>query len=178
MPFGTLTTCTRHLECRQILLLFLNKMAARAAAKQMKNVLKKAIASVRAPPALGPYSQAVRTQKTLYCSGCLGLNPQTKALENGVEKQAKQALLNMKAILEEENVQMDNIVRTTVYLKNMSDFQRVNAIYASFFTAPFPSRSCVAVAQLPMDALVEVDCIAAVPSQGCASKCGSKNSKQ
>lgn len=113
-----------------------------------------------APKAIGPYSQAVQVGPFVYTSGQLGLNPETGEFPDGVSAQAKQSLENVKAILEEAGVSLADVVKTTVFLKDMNDFVTVNEVYASFFEAPYPARSAVEVARLPKDALVEIEVIA------------------
>lgn len=113
-----------------------------------------------APAAVGPYSHAVRSGKTLYISGQLGLDPVSGELVEGVEAQARVALSNLKAVLEAAKMGMEDVVKTTVFLKEMSDFAAVNAIYAEAFGDVKPARSCVAVAALPKGGLFEIDAIA------------------
>lgn len=113
-----------------------------------------------APKAIGPYSQAVQVGPFVYTSGQLGLDPETGEFPEGVAAQAKQSLANVKAILEEAGVSLADVVKTTVFLKDMNDFATVNEVYASFFEAPYPARSAVEVARLPKDALVEIEVIA------------------
>ena len=114
----------------------------------------------RAPAAVGPYSQAIQAGNTLYTSGQLGLIPETGALPEGVEAQAEQALANLGAILEEAGFAKTDVVKTTVFIKDMNDFAAVNRIYAAFFGDHKPARSCVEVARLPKDGLVEVEAVA------------------
>ena len=114
----------------------------------------------RAPAAVGPYSQAIQAGNTLYTSGQLGLIPETGALPEGVEAQAEQALANLGAILEEAGFAKTDVVKTTVFIKDMNDFAAVNRIYAAFFGGHKPARSCVEVARLPKDGLVEVEAVA------------------
>ena len=113
-----------------------------------------------APAAIGPYSQAIRTGDLLMTSGQLGLDPETGVLPEGVEAQAEQALKNIGAILEAAGFARTDVVKTTVFIRNMSDFGKVNEIYAAFFGDHKPARSCVAVRELPKSALVEVEVIA------------------
>ena len=113
-----------------------------------------------APAAVGPYVHAVKAGNTLYTSGQLGLIPETGVLPEGVEAQAKQAMENLKAVVEAAGMTMADIVKTTVFLADINDFAAVNAIYASYFTGDAPARSCVQVAQLPKAGLVEVEAIA------------------
>ena len=114
----------------------------------------------RAPAAVGPYVQAIRAGNTLYSSGQLGLIPETGTLPEGVEAQARQSLANIRAILDAAGYAVSDVVKTTVFLKNMGDFAAVNAIYAEFFGDSKPARSCVEVARLPKDGLVEIEFVA------------------
>ena len=121
----------------------------------------KAISTKKAPGAIGPYSQAIEAGDFVYTSGQLGLDPATGAFpEGGVKEQARQSLLNVKAILEEEGLAMDNVVKTTVFMADMGDFAEMNGVYAEFFTEPYPARSAVAVKTLPKGALVEIEVVA------------------
>lgn len=118
------------------------------------------ISSDRAPAALGPYSQAIKSGNLVFLSGQLGIDPATGTMvEGGVEAQATQALKNINAVLEAAGASFKNVVKTTVFLNTMNDFAAVNKIYAQSFTENPPARSCVAVAQLPLGALVEIECI-------------------
>ena len=114
----------------------------------------------RAPAAVGPFVQAIQAGNTLYSSGQLGLIPETGTLPEGVEAQARQSLANIKAILDAAGYAVSDVVKTTVFLKNMGDFAAVNAIYADFFGDSKPARSCVEVARLPKDGLVEIEFVA------------------
>ena len=118
------------------------------------------ISTQKAPGAIGPYSQAVRAGDMLFTSGQLGLNPETGVLAEGVRAQADQALKNLGAILHEAGLDYKDVIKTVVFIKNMADFKTVNEVYAQYFTANYPARSCVAVAALPMGGLVEVECVA------------------
>lgn len=121
----------------------------------------KAISTKKAPGAIGPYSQAIEAGDFVYTSGQLGLDPATGAFpEGGVKEQARQSLLNVKAILEEAGTSMSNVVKTTVFMADMSDFAEMNSVYAEFFTEPYPARSAVAVKTLPKNALVEIEVVA------------------
>ncbi|MEO0444734.1 MAG: RidA family protein [Verrucomicrobiota bacterium] len=116
-----------------------------------------------APEAIGPYSHAVRVGETLYCSGQIPLDPATMVIvEGGVKEQARQVLTNMSKVLEAAGVTMDAVVKTTIFLTDMADFPTVNAVYAEAFGEHKPARSTIQVAGLPMGALVEIECIAAV----------------
>lgn len=114
-----------------------------------------------APAAVGPYSQAIRAGNLLFTSGQLGLIPETGALPEGIEAQTEQSLKNIGAILEAAGFGLTDIVKTTVYIKDMNDFAVVNRIYAAFFGDHKPARSCVEVARLPRDGLVEIEVVAA-----------------
>ncbi len=123
----------------------------------MKNVIK----TPNAPAAIGPYSVGISTGALLFTAGQIGLDPKTgQMVEGGVEVEARQALTNLKAILEAAGSGLEKVVKTTVFLKDMADFARVNAIYAEFFVENPPARSAVAVAALPKNALVEIEAIA------------------
>ena len=117
----------------------------------------KRIATKNAPAALGPYAQAVDTGTTVYCSGQLGLDPATGALAEGVQAQTHQALKNLQAVLGEAGLTLDSVVKTTVFVQDLGDFGAVNG---SYFHGGFPARSCVQIAALPKNALVEIECIA------------------
>ena len=120
-----------------------------------------AISTTNAPAAIGPYSQAIKVGELVFVSGQLPIDPATGAFaEGGIKELTRQSLTNMKAILEEAGTSMANVVKTTVFLADMSDFAAMNEVYAEFFAAPFPARSAVAVKTLPKGALVEIECIA------------------
>ena len=118
------------------------------------------VSTPNAPAALGPYSQAVDTGSTVYCSGQLGLDPATGNLADGVQAQTHQALKNLQAVLNEAGLSLDNVVKTTVFVQDLADFGTVNEIYGTYFHGGFPARSCVHIAALPKNALVEIECIA------------------
>lgn len=118
------------------------------------------IRTAAAPAAIGPYSQAIQTGNLLLTSGQLGLDPATGSLPEGVEAQAVQALKNIGAILSEAGYTKEDVVKTTVFIRNMGDFGKVNAIYAAFFGDHKPARSCVEVSALPKGGLVEIEVIA------------------
>ncbi|MBR1560759.1 MAG: RidA family protein [Clostridia bacterium] len=113
-----------------------------------------------APAAIGPYAQAIQAGGALYTSGQLGLDPATGALPEGVEAQAKRSLENLGALLDAAGYARTDVVKTTVFLKDLADFAAVNQIYADFFGAHKPARSCVQVAALPKDGLVEIELVA------------------
>jgi len=125
---------------------------------------KKAVSTKNAPAAIGPYSQAVRVGDFLYTSGQVALDPATGALvEGGIEAQTTRVLENLKAVLQAAEIGLENVIKTTVFLKNMGDFAAMNAIYAQYFAPDgviAPARSTVEVAKLPKDALVEIEVIA------------------
>ena len=121
---------------------------------------KQAIIAEKAPAALGPYSSAVRAGDTLYLSGQLGIDPATGELAEGVEAQARQAMQNIAAVLEEAGASFDDVVKMTVLLADIDDFAAVNEVYGSFLTAPYPARSAFQVAAIPKGALVEIEAIA------------------
>lgn len=122
---------------------------------------KTAIHTPDAPAAIGPYSQAVRAGNLLLLSGQIPLDPTTgKMIEGGIEAQTRQVMLNLQAVLQAAGVSTDAVVKTTIYLTDMGDFQVVNEIYSQYFNAPFPARATVEVADLPRGAQVEIDAIA------------------
>ena len=120
--------------------------------------MKKVICSQKAPGAIGPYSQAIEANGMVFVSGQLPINATTGVMAGGA--QARQSLENVKHILEEAGLSMANIVKTTVFLADMSLFADMNKVYATYFEGDFPARSAVAVKALPKDALVEIECIA------------------
>ncbi len=115
-----------------------------------------------APEAIGPYAQAIEAGGLVYTSGQIALVPETGALvEGGVEAQAHQVLKNLQAVLSAAGCTFENVVKTTVFLTDLADFAVVNEIYAQYFPAPCPARSCVQVAALPKGSKIEIECIAA-----------------
>ena len=114
----------------------------------------------RAPVAIGPYSQAIRAGEFVFTAGQLGIDPTTGKLREGVEAQARQALENLQAVLESAGSGLDMAVKTTIYLADIADFPKVNAVYGEFFGAEPPARSTVQVAALPVGGLVEIDVMA------------------
>lgn len=123
---------------------------------------KEIVCTSNAPEPVGPYSQAVKTGGTLYCSGQIPLNPSTGAIPNGIEAQTRQVLENLNAVLKAGGADFASVVKTTVFLKDMNDFTPMNTVYAESFTGAAPARSTVQVARLPKDVLVEIDAIAAL----------------
>ncbi|MBP5392902.1 MAG: RidA family protein [Bacteroidaceae bacterium] len=121
----------------------------------------KAISTNMAPAAIGPYSQAIEVGNLVFTSGQLPINPATGAFpEGGIKEQARQSLLNVQAILKEAGLTMGDAVKTTVFLADMGDFADMNAVYAEFFSEPYPARSAVAVKTLPKGALLEIEVVA------------------
>ena len=121
----------------------------------------KVISTKKAPAAIGPYSQAIRVGNLVYTSGQIPIDPATGAFaEGGIKEQTRQSLNNVKAILAEEGLAMNNVMKTTVFMADMNDFADMNSVYAEFFTEPYPARSAVAVKTLPKGALVEIEVIA------------------
>ena len=125
--------------------------------------MKQVISTLQAPAAIGPYSQAIRVGNLVYTSGQLPIDPATGTFpEGGITAQTRQSLLNVQAILAEAGLAMSDVVKTTVFLADMNDFAAMNAVYADFFSEPFPARSAVAVKTLPKGAQVEIEVIAAI----------------
>lgn len=122
--------------------------------------MKELINTDNAPGAIGPYSQAIIAGSFIYTSGQLPIDPATGLMAADITGQTKQSLSNVKAILEGAGVTMDNVIKTTVFLADMGDFAAMNAVYETFFSAPYPARSAVAVKTLPKNALVEIEVIA------------------
>jgi 2-iminobutanoate/2-iminopropanoate deaminase len=121
------------------------------------------IFSASAPQPIGPYSQAIQVDKLIFASGQIALDPQSGDLVEGdVGTQTKQVIENLKAVLESAGSSLAKVVKTTIYLKNMDDFARVNEVYGSYFAQSLPARSTVEVARLPKDVFVEIDCIASL----------------
>ena len=122
--------------------------------------MKKQIATTAAPAAIGPYSQAIDMGNLVFISGQIPVNPATGEIPEGIKAQTAQSIANIKAILAEAGLTIDNVVKTTVFLADMADFTAMNEVYAESFTAPFPARSAVAVRELPKQVLVEIETIA------------------
>ena len=120
----------------------------------------KTVSTNKAPAAIGPYSQAQIVGDLVFCSGQIPVIPETGALAQGLEAQANQVFKNIAALLTAAGSDLSKVVNTTVFIKNMDDFAAINAIYAQYFTEPFPARSCVEVARLPKDVLLECEAIA------------------
>jgi len=125
--------------------------------------MKTIISTPKAPAAIGPYSQAVLVNGMLFTSGVIPIDPETNTLVEGdVTVQARQAIGNLKNLIEASGSSMDKVAKTTVFIKDMNDFGKINDIYKDFFTSDFPARSCVEVARLPKDVLIEIEAIATV----------------
>lgn len=123
--------------------------------------MKKIFATSKAPSAIGPYSQAVEANNTLYVSGQIPIDPATgKFIEGGIAEQTEQVLKNIGAILSEAGYSYNDVVKSTCYLSDISNFKAMNEVYARFYTEKFPARVALAVKDLPMGALVEIDAIA------------------
>lgn len=123
---------------------------------------KIAISTSQAPAAIGPYSQAIKAGGLIFCSGQIPLDPATNTVISAdIEEQTRQVLTNVKSILESEKLSMDNVVKTTLYLTDITTFAKVNEIYATFFREPFPARATIEVSHLPKDVLIEIEAIAA-----------------
>lgn len=116
----------------------------------------------QAPAAIGPYSQGIVIDNLFFSSGQIALTPEGDMVENDVKKQTHQVFANLKAVLEAAGSSLENVVKVTVYLKDMDDFPVVNDIYGTYFTEHKPARSCVEAARLPKDALIEIDVIALI----------------
>ncbi|XP_038057014.1 2-iminobutanoate/2-iminopropanoate deaminase-like [Patiria miniata] len=126
----------------------------------MAGLVRRIINTPNAPKAIGPYNQAIAVGNTLYLSGQIGIDPATSKLVDGISAQTTQALKNIGAVLETQNITYDNVVKTTVLLANISDYGVVNGIYEKFFTSNYPARAAYQAAALPAGALVEIESIA------------------
>ena len=122
--------------------------------------MKEIIVTENAPAAIGPYSHAVVINDMVFTSGQLGLIPETGKLPEGVEAQTEQALINLRNVLKASGTDMEHVVKTTVFVQDLADFAKVNAVYAKFFATNPPARSCVQVAKLPAGGLVEIEAVA------------------
>lgn len=136
--------------------LFVLSLAAFGQAAEARTV----VVPEKAPKAVGPYSQGIAVGGFVFTSGQLPLDPATGTMPEGIEAQAKQSLNNVKAVLEAAGSGMGKVVKVTIFLKDMNDFAKVNEIYATYFSKDYPARSCVQVARIPRDALVEIEAIA------------------
>ena len=122
--------------------------------------MKKVISTDKAPAAIGPYSQAIEVNGMVYTSGIIPVDPATGNIPQGSVEQAKQALTNLSNLLEAAGTSMDKVIKTTVFIKEMNDFGAINEVYATYFSGDFPARSCVEVARLPKDVMLEIEAIA------------------
>lgn len=122
---------------------------------------KKVLHTDKAPAAIGPYSQAIEVNGFVFASGQIPINPATgEVVEGGIQEQTRQALTNASEVMKAAGLNLSHVVKTTVFMADMNDFAAMNEVYATFFSAPFPARSAVAVKTLPKGVLVEVECIA------------------
>lgn len=129
--------------------------------RKVRSFMKTIINTPKAPQAIGPYSQAVKVNGMVYTSGIIPIDPATGELVDGtIEEQTDQVLRNLRALLQEAGTGVNQVIKTTVFIKNMDDFSKINEIYAKYFTENYPARSCVEVARLPKDVLIEIEAIA------------------
>lgn len=122
--------------------------------------MKKVISTTNVPAAIGPYSQAIEANGFVFASGQIPVNPETGEIPEGIEAQAEQVMKNVKNLLEAAGTSVDQVVKTSVFIKNMDNFATINGIYAKYFAKDCPARSCVEVARLPKDVLLEMEAIA------------------
>ena len=128
---------------------------------------KEIISTANAPQAIGPYSQAVRVGRFVYTAGQIAIDPETSQIvEGGVAAQAEQVMKNLQAVLKAAGTNLDNVVKTTIFLRYMKDFSAVNEVYGKFFGEGKPARSTVAVSALPLQVLLEIEAVALVPDTG------------
>jgi 2-iminobutanoate/2-iminopropanoate deaminase len=120
----------------------------------------KNITTDKAPAAIGPYSQAIVAGNMVYTSGQIPINPVSGEIAGDIESQARQALENLKAVLNAAGTELAKVIKTTVFIKDMNEFSVINKVYSEFFTAPYPARSCVEVARLPRDVRIEIEAAA------------------
>lgn len=124
--------------------------------------MKEVISTKNAPGAIGPYSQGIKIGNLIFTSGQIPLNPATGEMPESIEEQTKQALENVKGILEASGTSMENVVKTTVFLKDLNDFTKMNEVYATFFEGEKPARSAIEISKLPKDAKIEIEVIATI----------------
>ena len=124
--------------------------------------MKEIVSTKNAPAAIGPYSQANKVGNLVFTSGIIGVDPETGVAADGSVAQAERAFSSLSNLLEAAGSSMSKVIKTTVFIKNMDDFAAINEVYAKYFPAPYPSRSCVEVARLPKDLLIEIEAIAEV----------------
>lgn len=122
--------------------------------------MKKVVCTDKAPAAIGPYSQAIEVNGMVFTSGVIPVDPATGNIPVGSSAQADQVMRNMQNLLEAAGTSMENVIKTTVFIKEMDDFGAINEVYAKYFPEPYPSRSCVEVARLPKDVMLEMEVIA------------------
>lgn len=123
--------------------------------------MHKAVHTDKAPAAIGPYSQAIDTGALIFTSGQIPIDPSTgQVVSGGIEKQTAQVLENLKNVLEAAGSGMEKVIKTTVFMKDLSDFSAMNEVYAKYFSEPYPARSCVEVNRLPKDVLIEIEAVA------------------
>lgn len=122
--------------------------------------MKKVISTPKAPAAIGPYSQAIEVNGMIYTSGVIPVVPETGEIPGGSVEQAKQAFTNLSHLLGAAGSSMENVVKTTVFIKEMNDFAAINEVYETFFSGDYPARSCVEVARLPKDVMLEIEAVA------------------
>lgn len=127
----------------------------------MSTNMKNVISTDKAPAAIGPYSQAIEVNGVVYTSGVIPVNPATgEIVGSTAQEQAEQAIGNLKNLLEASGCSMDQVIKTVVFIKNMDDFGAINEVYGKYFPEPYPARSCVEVARLPKDVLIEIEAVA------------------
>lgn len=135
-------------------------MQSKGRSQKRRFILKKIISTEQAPAAIGPYSQAIEVNGLIFTSGVIPIVPSTGELvKGGIEEQAEQAIGNLAALIQASGAKIENTIKTTVYIKNMDDFTIINGIYEKYFNTDFPARSCVEVARLPKDVLIEIEAI-------------------
>ncbi len=131
----------------------------------MKSIKKQIITADDAPQAIGPYSAAVRAGSLVFTAGQLGINPETgEFVPGGIEEETRQALTNLGAVLEAAGSSLEQVVKTTVFIRDMDEFGQMNAVYGEFFSSDFPARSAVQPGRLPKDGAVEIEAIALIQS--------------
>lgn len=138
--------------------------------------MKKAVIPSKGAKVVGPYSPGIKFGNLLFVAGQIGVDPKSGELKEGIKNQTMQTFENITAVLEEEGLDINNILKTTVYLQNMSDYAVMNEIYAKHFKEPFPARATVEVTRLPKGALIEIECIAYIKNEKencCGGDCGS-----
>ena len=123
--------------------------------------MSKVISTDKAPASIGSYSQAIEVNGMVFTSGVIPVDPQTGVIPATIEEQANQAFSNLKNLIEASGATIDKVIKTTVFIKEMNDFGKINDIYATYFKEPFPARSCVEVARLPKDVMLEVEAVVA-----------------